>query len=51
MSITTAVHLNFRDNARPALEFYQSVFGGHLVAFTNADARQVRHPADADRIS
>ncbi|GII04125.1 VOC family protein [Planobispora takensis] len=51
MSITTTVHLNFRDSARPALEFYQSVFGGHLVAFTNADAQQVQHPADADRIS
>ncbi|WP_449065656.1 VOC family protein [Planomonospora algeriensis] len=51
MGITTTVHLNFQDSARAALEFYQSVFGGRLVAFTNADARTVRHPADADRIS
>ncbi|GGL46664.1 VOC family protein [Planomonospora parontospora] len=51
MSITTAVHLNFQDSARAALEFYQSVFGGRLVAFTNADAGSVRHPADAGRVS
>ncbi|HEX6345536.1 VOC family protein [Umezawaea sp.] len=51
MSITTTVHLNFQDEARAALEFYQSVFGGRLVAFTNAQAGHVQHPADADRIT
>jgi PhnB protein len=51
MSITTTVHLNFRDQARAALEFYRSVFGGDLVAFTNAQAQSVAHPADADRIA
>jgi PhnB protein len=38
MSVTTTTHLNFRGQARAALEFYQSVFGGQLTAFTNADA-------------
>ena len=50
MSITTTTHLNFKDNARAALEFYQSVFGGHLTVVTNADAGAVQHPADADRV-
>ncbi|MFC5288367.1 VOC family protein [Actinokineospora guangxiensis] len=51
MGITTAVHLNFRDQARAALEFYRCVFGGHLAAFTYAQANNVRHPADAERIT
>lgn len=31
MSIQTVAHINFRGDARPALSFYQSVFGGDLV--------------------
>lgn len=50
MSITTTVHLNFRDQARAALEFYQGVFGGQLAVVTNADAHAVAHPADAERV-
>lgn len=50
MSITTTVHLNFRDQARAALELYQGVFGGELAVVTNADAHAVQHPADADRV-
>ena len=37
MSVQTTTHLNFRGDAREALAFYQSVFGGHLVANTYAD--------------
>ena len=37
MSIQTTTHLNFRGDARQALEFYQSVFEGHLVLKTYAD--------------
>lgn len=37
MPVQTTTHLNFRGDARQALEFYQSVFGGHLVANTYAD--------------
>lgn len=37
MSVQTTTHLNFRGDARQALEFYQSVFGGHLVLNTYAD--------------
>jgi len=34
MSITSTAHLNFRGDARQALEFYHSVFGGQLVIST-----------------
>lgn len=37
MSVQTTTHLNFRGDAREALEFYRSVFGGHLVINTYAD--------------
>lgn len=37
MSVQTTPHLNFRGDARAALEFYQSVFGGHSVVNTYAD--------------
>lgn len=36
MSIQTTAHLNFRGDARHALAFYQSVFGGHTVIDTYA---------------
>ncbi|MBY4213546.1 VOC family protein [Rhodococcus fascians] len=37
MTIQTTTHLNFRGDARQALEFYQSVFGGHSVINTYAE--------------
>ncbi|MCH6229710.1 VOC family protein [Microbacterium sp. CFH 31415] len=37
MTIQTTTHLNFQGDARAALEFYQSVFGGHLVITTYAE--------------
>jgi PhnB protein len=42
MAITTTTHLNFRGDARAALEFYQSVFGGQVAAITFADAHNVQ---------
>lgn len=36
MTIATTPHLNFRGDARSALEFYQSVFGGQLAVVTHA---------------
>jgi PhnB protein len=50
MAITTTTHLNFRGDARDALGFYQSVFGGHLAAVTYADARNVSEPAEAHQL-
>lgn len=37
MTLSTVAHLNFHSQARPALEFYQSVFGGELTLATYAD--------------
>jgi PhnB protein len=37
MSITTTTHLNFRGEARAALEFYRSVFGGQVTIATYGD--------------
>jgi PhnB protein len=50
MSITTTTHLNFRGDARAALEFYRSVFGGQLTLVTYADAHSVTDPAEADQV-
>ena len=42
-------YLNFNGNARQALEFYRSVFGGNLTLSTFADLGAAGTP-DADRI-
>lgn len=44
MSVSATTHLNFRGNARQALEFYQSVFGGQVMAATYS---QVGVPQDS----
>lgn len=50
MTVKTTTHLNFRGTARPALEFYQSVFGGDLAVVTYSDAHAVGAPAEADQV-
>ncbi|UIJ70592.1 VOC family protein [Aurantimonas sp. HBX-1] len=50
MTIKTTTHLNFRGQAREALAFYQSVFGGRQLLFTYADAHAVTDPAEADQV-
>ena len=50
MTINTTTHLNFRGDARAALEFYQSVFGGQLTAISYADAQAVQQPDEAEQI-
>ncbi|GAB6898392.1 VOC family protein [Kineosporia succinea] len=50
MSVVTTVHLNFRGQARAALEFYQSVFGGHLTLVTHAQSYGTTDPAEVDLI-
>ena len=37
MSVTLNPYLNFKDNARAAMEFYNSIFGGELAVSTFAD--------------
>lgn len=51
MSIKTVAHINFRGEARAALSFYQSVFGGDLVLLTHAQIYGTTDPAEADLVS
>ncbi|UCM86656.1 VOC family protein [Streptomyces marincola] len=48
MSVTTTTHLNFRGNAREALDYYHSVFGGRAVTVTYKDAGAVQEESEAD---
>jgi PhnB protein len=50
MSVNVTNHLNFRGDARAALEFYQSVFGGDITIVTYKGAHNVQAPAEADRV-
>lgn len=50
MPVLLNPYLNFKDNAREALEFYHSVFGGELNVSTFADYGSSESPADADKI-
>lgn len=50
MSIQTTTHLNFRGDARAALEFYQSVFSGHTVINTYADFGMPKEIPGADKV-
>ena len=50
MTIQTTTHLNFRGDARAALEFYRSVFGGHLVVDTYADFGMPAGVPGADKV-
>ncbi len=50
MSIQTTTHLNFRGDARAALEFYQSVFGGHTVINTYADFGMPAEVPGSDKV-
>ncbi|MGY2898566.1 PhnB protein [Curtobacterium sp. PvP017] len=50
MSIETTTHLNFDGNAREALDFYASVFGGEVTAATYGQMGALDDPARADRV-
>ena len=50
MALTTTTHLNFRGDARQALEFYQSVFGGHLTVVAYGDFGMPKELPDADKV-
>lgn len=50
MTIQTTTHLNFRGDARQALGFYQSVFGGHTVLNTYADFGMPAELPGSDKI-
>lgn len=50
MTIKTTTHLNFRGDARAALTFYQSVFGGEPAVVTYRDAGAVQNPDEAEQV-
>jgi PhnB protein len=50
MSIKTTTHLNFRGDARAALEFYQSVFGGEVTIATYGDTGMPREIPGAENV-
>ncbi|MGY3319756.1 VOC family protein [Arthrobacter sp. H-02-3] len=43
-------YLGFRDNAKDAMTFYQSVFGGELTMSTFAEYHASEDPAEQDKI-
>lgn len=50
MAVQLNPYLSFRDTARSAMEFYQSVFGGDLDVMTFADMHASDDPAEADKV-
>ncbi|GHA09924.1 VOC family protein [Devosia pacifica] len=51
MAIQTVAHINFNGQARDALSFYQTVFGGDLALVTHAQAYGTLEASVADLVS
>ncbi|MGI8679998.1 MAG: VOC family protein [Jatrophihabitans sp.] len=50
MTVRLNPYLNFRDSARPAMEFYRSVFGGELTVSTFAEIDMPKEPDEEGKI-
>ena len=50
MSVNAVTHLNFRGDARHALTFYHSVFGGELTIMSYEDMGNVQEPSEAKQV-
>jgi PhnB protein len=50
MSTRLNPYLSFRDTARQAMQFYQSVFGGELTTSTFGEFKASDDPAEQDKI-
>lgn len=50
MSVLLNPHLSFRDNAREAMTFYQSVFGGELVVSTFGEFHASDEVSEQDNV-
>jgi PhnB protein len=50
MGVVLNPYLNFRDNAREAMEFYKGVFGGELTVSTFAELGASQDPAEDDLV-
>ncbi|HVY50986.1 MAG TPA: VOC family protein [Devosia sp.] len=43
-------YLSFKDNARQAMEFYKSVFGGELTVTTFGEGNMAQDPSETDKV-
>lgn len=50
MAVQLNPYLSFRDNAREAMEFYQSVFGGELNVATFAEYQASQDAAEQNKV-
>lgn len=50
MGVTLDPYLNFRGNAREAMEFYKDVFGGNLTISTFGEFQAPTEPSEADLV-
>lgn len=50
MTVQLNPYLNFRDNAREAMDFYHAVFGGELTRSTFAEFHASDDPSEQDKI-
>lgn len=50
MSTQLNPYLGFRDNARQAMEFYRSVFGGELTVSTFGEFHASEDPAEQEKV-
>jgi len=50
MGVTLDPYLNFRGNAREAMEFYKGVFGGNLTISTFGEFQAPTEPSEADLV-
>jgi PhnB protein len=50
MTVRLNPYLSFRDNAREAMTFYQSVLGGELAVSTFADLHAPVDPSEQDKV-
>ncbi|MGN6125698.1 MAG: VOC family protein [Humibacter sp.] len=50
MAVTLNPYLSFRDGAREAMEFYQTVFGGDLTVSTFRDLHSDEDESDLDKV-
>jgi PhnB protein len=51
MAVQTTPHVNFGGQARAALEFYHSVFGGEIALATYADIQASEKPSQDEQIA
>ena len=49
-NLKSTTHINFRGDARAALEFYRDVFGGELTVITYGAMNAAQRPEEADQI-